>query len=168
MTIEERMDHFEKELVATKRWNRWLLIAAGLVGGLFVLVWSFMNAAGSAQARENKKIEKVTATHFFLEDEYGKNHALMTVYEDGPSLVMFDKYDHPRLRMYVGKEGPALCLYDENDTPRVRLHLTNEGPALDMFDERGNARSEFSMNKSGPQVLLADENKQIFWATPPK
>ena len=70
---------------------------------------------GIAQAQgANIGSKVVRATQFILEDETGKDRAVLGVGKDGSALVLADETGKPRTALIVLKNGPLLTLLDEN------------------------------------------------------
>ncbi len=167
MTTEERVERLERELVATKQWNRRLLIGLGLAGGMFILVWSFTNAAGTAQAQEAKKAEKVIrANRFILENENGVASAVMVANKAGTALTLADENGKTRVILAAAKTATALALNDENGRTRAEMSVTKTETSLKLTDENGRTRAALAVIKDGTGLVLFDENGKVIWQTP--
>ncbi|MFH1022139.1 MAG: hypothetical protein V1809_01980 [Planctomycetota bacterium] len=190
MTTEQRLESMERQLVCMKRFNRWLLVAVGLiVGG-----WGMLNVGGlrpniMAQAAEaDGKTEKVIrANKFIVENEMGKVRAELSMNKEGPVFFLNDANDKPRITMGIQSEGATLNLCDENGivramlcvkkgesvlsmfneegNPRAGLTVSKDGPRLNMFGESNNATTTLEIRERGPRLFLTDK-KGTFWSTP--
>jgi predicted metal-binding membrane protein len=92
MSIEERLERLELELVRAKRRTRWLLAAVALAVAI-ALAWTVIGAARTAQAYDAEGAKKVIrANGFTLEDENGKTCAQLGVTNDGASMNLYDEH----------------------------------------------------------------------------
>jgi hypothetical protein len=121
--VVARLEKLERELLATKRRNRRLLVAVGLVAVGVVLAWTLANITTSAQVQGAKILR---ANEFRLEDATGKLRAALRVMESGPGLGLFGETGKIQATLSVRKESAGLTLYDENG-PRVILDAKSDG-----------------------------------------
>ena len=91
MDTEERLEKLERELLAQKRRNRWLLAAVGLGVVGVALAWTLATITATAQAQgANIGPTVIRATQFILEVETGKSRAMLNMTKDGPMLALYD------------------------------------------------------------------------------
>jgi len=174
MTTEERLTKVERELARVKRRSRWLLGGVLLAAGAWAALAGFKGSATAAartevedrfqQAGEGFKV--VRANRFVLEDEKGKNRAMLTTFADGAGLTLYDENSKARVMLGVSNDGPALFLYDEKGKGRARLAASNNGPGLQLCDEKGKTRAGLNVLKSGSWLHLRDENGKTIWRAP--
>lgn len=155
MTIEQRIENLEKELICTNRRNRILLTGVFLLVACLVLVWSDEARLTSAYA-QNTISKQVRAKEFILEDEKGQTRAMLTVLKGVPSLSFVDENGQVCAVLVVSKSGPLLSLSDINGKPRVSLSV-GKGGSLEFYDE--NEKSRAKLVESA--LLLTDENENI-------
>jgi len=138
MDTEERLEKLERELLAEKRRNRWLLVAVGL-GVVGVLAWTLATITPTAQAQgANTGPKEIRANAFIVEDETGKSRAWLGVDENGPKLSLLDATGKPPAELGATKPGPGLLLQDENGNPRAMLSVgPRDGPTLLLLDANG-------------------------------
>jgi len=178
MTIEERLEKLEKELIRGRRFNRWLLAGLGLVIVAWIVGWAFRPG------------REVSARRFILEDNNGKLRATLQLDKDGPRLRLYDENGktcadlggsedgpglilnhgnnittltvgedmmglilantnaNPRASLLVGKDGPEFRLYDENGKTRAVLVVTKDGPILGLYDKNGKTRATLGINQT--------------------
>jgi hypothetical protein len=167
MDTEERLEKLERELLAEKRRNRWLLVAVGLGVVGVCLVWTLATITATAQAQgANIGPKVIRANQFILKDENGKTRAVLSVSKEGPALVLFDETGKPRAGLDAGKDGPGLVLADETGKFRAMLAVDKDGPRLVLFDEIGKRRAGLAVNKDGPGLALFDETGKVIWSQP--
>jgi hypothetical protein len=167
MDTEERLEKLERELLAEKRRNRWLLAAVGLGLVGVALAWTLATITSTAQAQgANIGPKVIRATQLILEDETGKPRAWLGVSKDGPMLTLVDENGKPRAMLSVRKDGPALLLDDETGKLRAALGVLKSGPGLEMLDENGKQRAVLSVSKDGPKLHLSDANGKVIWSQP--
>ena len=135
MSIEERLEYIERELVCQKRRNRWLvfivlLVALGAVIPAVLETTAFR--AGAAAGAGNE----VRANAFILEDKNGKVRALLDANEDGPILYFNDKNGKTRAWLAVWETGPDLVMFDEDGKTRIAIKVDENGPGLTLYDEK--------------------------------
>ena len=153
MTIEERLENMEREVGRQKRRNRWLLGAILLLAGGLIVPTAFRTRAqGAGTAKE------VRAEAFIVEDENGKDRAVLSVTKDGPYLALYDKNGKSRAWLAVDKDIPGLTLYDKNGKSRAELDVLKNGPRLSLFDENGKSCIGLAVIEEGPLLLLDDKN----------
>ena len=96
MGTEERLEKLERELLAEKRRNRWLLAVVGLGVVGVALAWTLATTTATAQAQgANTGPKVIRANQFILEDETGKTRARLGVDQDGPGLTLIDETGKP-------------------------------------------------------------------------
>ena len=124
MSIEERLEKLERELTATKRRNRGLLVVVVLAVVGLGLTWALRKTPVIAQAQMADAVPKVIrANKFILEDEGGKPRAMLGMLGDKPGLLLADANGKPRAVLGVNEEGPVLSLNNANGKPGVTLVL---------------------------------------------
>jgi hypothetical protein len=90
--VVERLEQLEREVLAEKRRNLWLLAAVGLAAVGLVPAWTLANTTPTAQAQGASTEPKVIrASQFILEDENGKSRAALAVDKSGPKLLLADE-----------------------------------------------------------------------------
>ena len=127
MTIDERIEKMERQLVRVRWVNRGLIacIVLSLLVGLPFLM------AGSG-------VKEIRANRFILEDENGKTRAELSLKKDGPNLSLSDENGKPRAGLTVDKDGrPGLLLLDDNGKCLAILSVAMDGPWLALFEENG-------------------------------
>ena len=108
MGTEERLEKLERELLAEKRRNRWLLAAVGLGVVGVGLAWTLTTITPTAQAQgANTGPKVIRATQFILEGETGKLRVVLRVFKDGLMLSPCDETGKPRAMLVVRKAGPG-------------------------------------------------------------
>jgi hypothetical protein len=137
MDTEERLEKLERELLAEKRRTRRVLAAVGLgVVGVLALTWGTITPTAQAQGA-NTGPKVIRATQFILEDETGKDRAMLVVSKDGPGLTLYDENGQTRAVLSADKDGPVLALNDETGKARAGLGVDKDGSGLDLLDESG-------------------------------
>ena len=123
MTMEERIDRLEEEVVRYRR----LLGVAGLAG--FIII-------ACAVVSVSLRPTPVEAQTGLTADKAGAPppEEIRT-----PRSIIVDKDGRERAMLTALKEGPGLWLLDENASPRAMLATTREGPMLVLSDEKGKA-----------------------------
>lgn len=105
MTTEERLDKMEKELHRARRFNRWLLAAAGLSLAVGFGLWAF---------RAGGREKGVSANEFvFRHKTDNARHVRFLPIESGPWLLVSDDGDI-RAAVSAYKDGPVLLVADAN------------------------------------------------------
>ena len=176
MTLEERLEHLEKELSRANRRNRRLLLAVALCGGIVVVAWIFGPQMLLAQNPANAPKE-VHANRFVLEDEKGKPRAELSMINGGPGLILSDEKGNTRVGLSVPKNEPRLELSDEKGKTRAVLELDTDGSRLNLSDEKGTERATLgvSMTKTPDgkhttnhesSLLLYGPDGKVRWQTP--
>lgn len=87
MTIDERIEKMERQLVQVRWFNRCLIACIVLSLGLWFVCKSF--GPENAWAQTGRKV--INATGFILEDESGKMRSAFSIINDGPVLRMLKK-----------------------------------------------------------------------------
>lgn len=123
MTMEERLDHLERELARAKRRNHWLLPVAALAVGGLTLPWTLTKTTPAAQAQGAGAEKVIRASAFVLEDEQGRKRGELAMGPLGSVLGLFDANGKPRVILSAVKDGPSLELLDENGTVRNQLNV---------------------------------------------
>jgi len=156
MTIDERIEKMERQLVRVRWVNRGLIacIVLSLLVGLPFLM------AGSG-------VKEIRANRFILEDENGKTRAELSLKKDGPVLLLLDENDKSRAELSLKKDGPNLSLSDENGKPRAGLTVDKDGrPGLLLLDDNGKCLAILSVAMDGPWLALFEENGKVIWKAP--
>ena len=141
MTIEERLEKVEKELIHAKRRNRWLLTTVGVTIIGLGLAWLLTKATTSATAATTQK--EIHANQFILEDMKGKLFA----------------------NLYITKFGSGLSLRGLNGKARAGLDVIQDEVMLWMNDANGKRRIWLDMS-NGPKLELYDANGEVIWKAP--
>jgi hypothetical protein len=138
MESEKRLEELERELFAEKRRTRWVLAAVlvGVVGVGLALTWGTIRPTAQTQGA-NSGPKVIRATQFILEDETGKDRAMLVVSKDGPGLTLYDENGQTRAVLSADKDGPVLALNDETGKARAGLGVDKDGSGLDLLDESG-------------------------------
>jgi hypothetical protein len=113
MTIDERIEKIERQLVRLRWYNRCLIGFIVLSLGVWFVCMSFRPK--TPWARSGAKV--IRANNFILDDENGKPRATLDVFMDTPGLKLADENGKPRASLALTKLGPKLGLFDENGTP---------------------------------------------------
>lgn len=182
MSAEERLQRLERELTRAKRRDHWLLVGLVLAAMMGFLGWTGMGAAVTAHAQPAAQAQKViSAQGFVLEDENGKNRAVLGMTAEGPVLRLLDENgkvraelgqkaihgqafilgdefakNHSRAILVMSPEGPMLILSDENGNIRTSLSVFGTGSRLDLMDAKSEARATLSLGETGPRLILVD------------
>lgn len=168
MTAEERLERLEHQWTATRRRNRWLLVALLLTGGGLFLAWTLTKAAPTASAQRPAAVFKVVrANAFVLEDANGNPRALLHMDKGWPGLGLYDEKRDCRVGLCMSKHGGGLTLSDEKGQGRAGLILSKTGAGLSLADENGDIRALLTVLKVGPRLALLDEKGKIIWSAPP-
>jgi len=130
MTIEERLERLERELLRTKRRYRKIFAGASLAVGLWASLAAVGQTPGPGLAPETAAKE-VRAKKFVLEDESGVVRAV--------------------LGMDRTKEGPGLWLFKEKDKVGAFLRISPEGP---LFSLTQDAQSSLHMKATAGEQSL--------------
>lgn len=163
MTIEERLEHCERELTATKRHTRWLMGGALMILGCLTIAatpgdkqiiraqqFIVVDEQGRQRAMLGMYSNLSVRPLLSLSDEDGKQRAELTVFEDGTKLSLADGNGKTRIEVSTFKSGPNFSLYDTNDKNRVRLQATIAGHGL----------------KNEARLDLSDANGKTIWSAP--
>ena len=169
MSTDERMERIEGQLARIRWINRCLIACIVLSLG----VWFIRETFTPETAAEQSDVKVIRANGFILEDENGKIHADLTVFNRGPRLSLYDKKGNTRAKLYVGMSGPSLSLSDEpnlemrnkDGNTRASLTVYDNGPSLSLYDENGwgGVGLVFS-NERGPSLSMMYENRGMFGA----
>jgi len=162
MTTNERLERLEKELVRTRRCNRWLLTALSIVAGICVLVGIF--ELKTAEGQIGGKI--ISANTFILEDGNGKVRALLGLDKFGPTLSMLDLNGEVRIELGMGRSGPQLALFDEDSKIRAYLNLNIGDPALTLYDKTDEIRAALGVSDHGSFMQLYDTSSRLIYKVP--
>jgi hypothetical protein len=160
MTIEERMEKLERELVQARHRNRWqlgalILVLAGL-GLTLARVWT--KPAGIAHSQTDDATTKVIhANGFVLEDVNGAVRARLDLVDGYPAMRLLDATAKPRVILGAPKEGPSLVLVDWTAKNGAVLSALEGGPSLAMGDASGSNAVSLGVSKEGPDLLLTDK-----------
>lgn len=159
MTIEERFEILENKLRRQKRCNRWLLGAVLLVAGSLLIPSIFETTAPRVRAQGVGATKVIRANKFVVEDLNGKDRAVLTVSEDGSSLVLYDDGGKGRIVLAATKLGPSLSLYTINGNyPSASLNIFHNSPDLMLLDEEGKPRAQLDFSAGVPNLCMWDIN----------
>ncbi|HSW02800.1 MAG TPA: hypothetical protein VLI39_21730 [Sedimentisphaerales bacterium] len=167
MTTEERLEKFERMLLAANRPNHWLLVVLVLCLAALIVIGAFGCKRAAVQPVSSIAGE-VRATRFVLVDDKGEHRAWLVMDVYGPAMTLFDQEGEPLAQLAVGKGASWLCLMNDKTKQRVQLSVhtpedNQEGsfavtPALTLVDENGTSRAHFGLTLSGPDLWLGNEN----------
>ncbi len=161
MTIEKRLEELERKSARAQFINR---LSALLEITLLLIMWFFTYGTPIAQERV---LDDIRVRNFILEDVNGEICAALGVFEDRPSLVLYDKNEKPRIMLGVTNDGPQLYLFYESGLFCASLGADKNGrPGLALYDETGKARAVMGITKVGPTMYLQDEKGKPLWRTP--
>jgi hypothetical protein len=130
-TMEQRLQALEDHVRRTRRVDRALLLALGVVVG-------------------------VAGAHSTTPSDSTSTRSKPTLSSNGLSPDDRLPPDRDRLRTV---EADQFVLLDRLGHPRATLMVTGQGPAICMFDERGKKRLEFGQNSDGSGLRLLDPNE---------
>jgi hypothetical protein len=130
MTVEQRLERLERELLRTKRRYRRIFVGACLGVGLWASLAAVGQTPGPGQTPETAAKE-VRAKKFVLEDDSGVVRAV--------------------LGMDRAKEGPGLWLFKEKDKVAAFLRISPEGP---LFSLTQDAQSSLHMKATVDEQSL--------------
>ncbi|MCE9590341.1 MAG: hypothetical protein K8S99_07440 [Planctomycetes bacterium] len=141
--LEKRVETLER------RHNRLLVLLALIVlafGGVIGWGWS-----------ELRPKPIIGAEEFRLIDSAGSARAWLSLRDDTPELVLFDKDKTQRIVMSVSrKDGPFLRFNDEASKKRISMSVDRDGPVIGLSDEAEVSRALFRLTPDRPSVAFND------------
>ena len=164
MTTDKRIEKMEGQLARMRWFNRCLIACIVLSLG----VWFILKTFGPEKAWAQSGVKEIRANKFVLEDENGKDRAVLSNVENsGPRLMMFNEKGGPRAGLVLlGGRGSNLTLIDENRRPRAGLSVDKGEPRVWLRDKNGKPRAALTVTKDGPALSLSDENGKVIWRAP--
>jgi hypothetical protein len=161
MTIEERLEVVERELAPSRRRTRRMWVALGLAGAVCAIVWSLTTTTGSAQAQcTSGKV--IRANKFIVEDENGKNRAILCADTEGAGLWLSDENGKYCAELIALKNGSSrLSLSDKNGKALTELLARKDGTELWLKDDFGIPRAVLAATKDGSGLVLLDKYGKV-------
>jgi hypothetical protein len=132
----------------------------GLALGVWILAGTFGPTMAAAPAAGGA-VKEVRANRFVVEDENGKDRAVLSTTKDGPMLGLYDEKGKFRVGLGVNTGGSMLELSDENGKKRAMLAMTEDGPGMNLFDENGKGGAGLNLTKDGPGLGMLDEKGEV-------
>jgi hypothetical protein len=190
MTVEQRLELLERQLIRANRRSSWVLGGALTAFSLSIaLAWALWPDCASAEQagllpkivranlfvvedlkgkeRMSIGVGKEGVPALFLQDENGITRASLGCGKTGPSLGLYDETGKLRVSVQVDKIGGAqLSLADENAIPRAGMQITTLGPVLMLSDEKLKASVGISVLKNKPGIICLDAGGKTVWGAP--
>lgn len=154
MTDADRLDKLERELRATRRKLRWLLIGTGLIVGAVALGGV---AAAPSGAAEGDEPSVVRADKIVVEDGDGTARAVLGVVDEHPGLMLNDPTGGTRVILVAGQGASQLTFFDGEGTARAAVGTAGDHPSLILRDADATPRAG----------LVAGPDKGVVWTKPP-
>ncbi len=154
MTLEERLEKMEKELVRQKRRMSWLIgEVLALMGGLIVFV-----AAKTAVPQLN--VKELHAKRIALEDDHGAVRVSLTGDSEMPGMWLLDDQGEARVGLCVDQNGPRISLSAGKNLPSALVSADENTSGLSLWDGKEETLVSLSVNKNGPGLSLTYKSGQ--------
>lgn len=172
MTIEQRLELLESELVAAKARSRRLLYGVGLLCMAVVAVFVIGLSPGVAHAQSTERTviraDEVRAARFIVEDgrahNRGAEQAIFGMIQDAPGLRL-GAPDNPQISIST-HSGSYLYLADETGHPRVLLQVVGDRSSVSLFNKEQRDLLDIALSWDSPSLTLTDEDGKVLWKTP--
>lgn len=158
MSLEERLEHLERELAAVRKRHRrhqfgMLALIVALAAGFYALRQSDTQPVGDGVA------DTIRARSFVLYDIKGNARGLLAMNEDTPALILTDENGRPRVGLFTNREGSSISLSNEKGVVRAGLTATAGGvSSLNFNDDANQNGMVLGTAESGPSLRMMDAN----------
>jgi hypothetical protein len=155
MTIDERIEKIEGQLIRERCFNRCMIACIILLLGIWFIS---KNLSG---------LKEIRASRFILEDEKGYTRAALEMHVmGGPVLQLKSRNGRSYATFGLFNHGPMLTMSDWKQTASVILSMSDRTSSLQLIDENHKLRAMLSVNKKGPKLEMNDENGNEIWSAP--
>ncbi|MCK5862764.1 MAG: hypothetical protein KAH38_09780 [Candidatus Hydrogenedentes bacterium] len=169
MTIEERIEQMEKEIV---RLNGRVLELEGALERDDGKVKDVLRASRFELVDDTGNVRATLdfdeyGTRLILQDSKGNLRVGLHALASGSGLALADGAGKVRIKLGVFNNRPEIVLFDGEGKDRILLAATeNFGPHMSLFDKNGKDRVVMVVVDHGPAIVMSDEDGKTVWAVP--